>query len=161
MGAEDAYRRAARCSLASFASCFSGDELAEVLCFKGVKGPAERAGGAVASGADGQALSKAFTALGYDEGSLGFVDVSAMESQRLRELIEMVDPVMLVTLDDVARKTLCICLEIPQPDWGIRANSKGRGIVAVKAFEASLNSDEAKRIAWHQLKAAVRESSPM
>lgn len=155
---DDVYPTAARSVLESLAGCFSGDPIAEVLCLKGVPGPAEKSGESVGSGPDGEALAKALPVLGYDEGALAFLEVEGIGPQLLREAIEAVDPAVVVTLDPAARTAACGCLGVPEPDPGVMVMAHGRALVAVDSFETSLASEDAKRIAWHQLKAASRDA---
>lgn len=172
--------------LRPYADSWAGDPLAEVLCLKGIPGPAELAGGAVCSGTDGDALAKAVIALGYDEGAWAAVDVTRLDAQGLRVVIEAIDPQAILTLDGPAREAFvraCSVAESRSPasegaeapgdsassgasitrprsaddlPFGVAVRVGGRVVVAIDRFETSLADDSKKRISWHQMKAATR-----
>lgn len=153
---DDMFLGAAQAVVGPYRDRISGDLLATFLCCKGLPGPAERAGGAVCSGDDGVALAKAAVALGYDEGSFAAVDVAGLPPDSLRLIIEAIDPAVVVSVDGPAREAVSSALGTSLPGYGVLVRAAGRRFLAVDSFEGSLVSDEAKRRAWHQLKAARR-----
>lgn len=145
----------------SDAVSWRGALLAEIAFVKGLAGPAESAGGAACSGADGEALGKAAEALGYPPDS-AFFTLSRPEpglaagrrAARLRLQLESVDARTIVALDAAAAEDLAAAFETPPLRFGAVATVLGRRLAAVDGFEASLSDEAAKRIAWRQLQAA-------
>jgi len=143
---------------------WSGDPLARVMLVKGVPGPAERAGGEVLSGEDGEAARKALAALGLLEHGLfatlsrpAASDPRARVSRLLRQ-IEAVDPRVLVALDPVAAEDLGAALGI-QLEVGRPQQHRGRVVLAVDDFAASLADEDRKRRVWLQLRTLAEQSS--
>jgi hypothetical protein len=163
------FERRARAELASADACLPGADavayrgalLAEVAVVKGLPGPAEAAGGAALSGADGEAAVKALEALGWRSDELFFTlsrpvggDAESY-AKRLRLQIEAVDPRIVVALDAQAAEDLGRALDVDAPTPGRPAVAMGRRLVAVTAFEASLGSERLKRVAWTEMKLAA------
>jgi hypothetical protein len=139
-----------------------GALLAEIAVVKGRRGPAENAGGAAMSGADGEKMSLALEALGHDVSSVYYTlsrsepGLGAAErAARLKALIEAVDPELVVATDPEAAEDLACAFGVEALAVGAVTRVSGRRFVALSGFEDSLVSDEAKRPVWEQLKAAA------
>jgi hypothetical protein len=138
-----------------------GALLAQVVAVKGLAGPAEASGGAALSGADGVAVVKALGALGWSAGDIFFAmsrpepGISAeRRADRLRLLLEAVDPKLVVALDSEARTDVAAALGITRLPLGESVRALGRRVVAVDGFEASLADPAHKKRVWSQLQAA-------
>lgn len=118
-------------------------------------------------GADGDALEKAFIALGWSRNCwLGVTlepdDAQPLDADRLRELLEIVDPLVIVTLDEKARKTLIASYRAEDPGLsksflpGTMQSILGRRFVSVEDFSAALSDSRKKQLAWAQLKQVKR-----
>jgi len=139
------------------AGCVSGNLLCQVACVKGIPSRDEIAGAPVCSGTDGEALGKAFPALGYPEGELpAFVAAYACDEQQLRLIIEVLDPELVVAVDQTAGRALAAAFKMPLLAAGAPRTHMGRRFLVVHDFQGSLASMETKRRAWAQLKAARR-----
>jgi hypothetical protein len=144
----------------SDAVAWRGDMLADVFVVKGLAGPAESAGGAAVSGADGEAADKALAALGHDMAH-AFFTLSRPEpgiepearSARLRMQIEAVDPRLIVALDAEAGEDLGRAFGVRLP-LGKELRVLGRRMLAVDGLEASLADPARKKRVWRQLQAA-------
>lgn len=142
-----------------------GALLARIAAVKGLPGPAEASGGAAMSGSDGEALTKALEALGYDADTM-FFTLSRPEpgmdreraSDRLRLQLESVDPQVIVALDAEAAADLAEAFGCATPVPGaVPLRILGRRIVAVSGFEAALSDPKAKQRVWAELKATKAE----
>lgn len=139
----------------------SGNLLPEIALVKGLPGPAEATGGAALSGADGHALAKALTALGWPEDSW-FATLSRPEPStspdaralRLRAQLEAVDPRIIVALDAQAAEDVALAFGVSHLRIGESVRVLGRRLVALEGFEASLSDEGRKRRVWQQLHAA-------
>jgi hypothetical protein len=139
----------------------AGALLADVVAVKGLAGPAEATGGPALSGADGEAVSKALAALGWEAGSV-FATLSRPEpgipaekrADRLRQQIEAVDPALVLALDAEAAEDLAGAFGVATPRFGDAVRVLGRKIVAVDGMEASLSDPARKRRVWRQFQAA-------
>jgi uracil-DNA glycosylase len=144
----------------SDAVAWRGDLLADVFVVKGLPGPAEAAGGAAVSGADGEAADKALAALGHDMTHAFFtlsrpepgIDPEACAS-RLRMQIMAVDPRLVVALDAEAGEDLGRAFGVRLP-LGQEQRVLGRRMLAVDGLEASLADPARKKRVWRQLQAA-------
>ena len=141
---------------------YGGAVLAEVALVKGLPGPAEAAGGAALSGADGEAAVKALEALGWNPAQVFFTlsrPVAGLEperrARRLRAQIEAVDPLVVLALDSEAAEDLADAFGCDPPGPGLPSEAFGRRLVAVGGFEASLASEKLKRAAWNEIKLAA------
>lgn len=142
----------------------SGALFAEVCAVKGLAGPAEATGGPALSGADGAALGKALAALGWDPQAL-FCALSRPEpgipaerrADRLRVLIEAVDPTLVLALDAEAAVDVAEAFGIAVPAFGAPVWVLGRRVLAVEGLEASLSEPARKARVWRQLQAAKPE----
>jgi len=138
----------------------SGALLAQVALVKGLPGPAEAAGGAALSGADGAAADAALTTLGY-EPSAAFRILSrpepTLESSarvtRLRYALEAVDPAIVIALDAEAAEDVRVAFDLSRLPFGRPVKSGGRTILAVDGLEASLVDQARKRRVWRQMQA--------
>jgi len=139
-----------------------GALLAEVAVVKGLAGPAEASGGSAMSGADGEALTKALGALGYEPQSV-FFTLSRPEpgidreqaSDRLRLQLESVDPRVIIALDAEAAADIAEAFGCTVPVvGGTPLRILGRRIIAVGGFEAALADPKAKQRVWSEIKAA-------
>jgi hypothetical protein len=138
-----------------------GNPVSRVLVLKGLAGPAEASGGEAVSGADGDAIDKALTALGWAEGDAFYAmtrpEPGIAEDRRVprvKALVEALDPVVAIALDAEAAEDLSAAIghEIAS---GKPADVAGRRYVAVDGMEASLGNDALKKAVWRQLQAAA------
>lgn len=142
-----------------------GELLADVVVVKGLPGPAEAAGGAAMSGADGEAASRALEALGYDP-ALAFFTLSRPEpglddearARRVRLQVEAVDPAAVIAVDAEAAEDLAAAFELSKLRFGAAERVAGRLLVAADGLEASLADERRKQLVWRQLKAAKAEA---
>lgn len=143
----------------------SGCLPARLLLVKGAPGPAELAGGEVISGADGDAVHKILAALGFSAEDyfavvsrpvgtdLARPDVARAVADRMRLIIEAVDPESVVALDMLAAEDISRALDVPALRFGHCAMARGRRLLAVDGLEASLADPQRKRRVWAQFKA--------
>ena len=157
-----------------FLAHISGSLLASLVVIKGLPGSAELAGAPPFSGADGLALDKAFGRLGWGFGSLdtrmwfGLAlfspDQPTLTPQELRFICELIDPLLIVTLDDPARLALIDAFiseeEAYMADFTPGAENwvLGRHLVSVDGFEAALEDEALKQRAWAQLKRCTNKA---
>lgn len=151
-------------SLAPGSDCvaWSGVPIAEVALVKGCPGPAEASGGAALSGADGEALGKALSALGWSESAV-FATLSRSEpaaepearAVRLRAQLEAVDPRVVIALDAEAAEDVARAFGTKPLKAGEATRVLGRRLVAIDGFETSLGDEVLKRRVWKQLRAAA------
>lgn len=135
-----------------------GDELAEVLLAKGEPGPGDRAAGYALAGADGEAADKALDALGLPQARFALCTRAAglsddARAQRVRMLVEAVDPSVVLALDMLAAADLAQAFGIDPLAPGVTRLWSGRTLLAVEGLEASLADEDLKRRVWRQLKA--------
>ncbi len=158
-------------NLAPYRAYYSGDELASLVAVKGDPGAVERAGAAPFSGEDGAALDKSFGHLGWGWGSrdtrtwlgilLSPIDTTLLEKKELRVLCELVDPLIIVALDETARLALVEAFAPPDKKSttdvprGGKATVFGRIMVSVDGFEQALGDEKEKQRVWAQLKQAA------
>ena len=154
-----------------------------MLAVKGWRGEAEEAGGKPLSGFDGKALERAFERLEWTTDTwcgilLTPVGAEPLNGDHLRRFIEILDPTVIVALDDAAYRALSEVLSEAfvgniSNEVSLRQNSievspkqnpkttdaQGRLLVSVNGFEAALNSlnlEADKQRVWWQLKQASR-----
>lgn len=162
----DLYRQRSEQALGGVRPHFAGELAGLFMAVKGVPGAAERAGGQIMSGDDGEALRKSLGRLGFDESQVCYclvelADGSRMAPADLRRAVETVDPIVVVTLDAAARQAFCEAFGLSQPPaFGEKVRVRGYIYVAVEDFEEALATQEGKRAAWAQLKAAARPGEP-
>lgn len=147
-----------------------GATAAAIVLVKGRPGPAEAAGGAACSGADGDALHAAIETLGWDPAHAfftlsrptgGATGDGSHAAARLRRQIEAVDPQLAVALDAQAAEDLAEAFGVEALAPGAHVRAGGRRIAAVADFEASLGDEAAKRVAWTQLKSVATPDGPV
>jgi hypothetical protein len=134
----------------------------DVAVVKGLPGPAEAAGGAAVSGADGEAVARALERLGHDP-ALVFYTLArpepgiepAARADRLRLQIEAVDAALVIALDADAAADLARAFELRALPAGRVVIGCGRRFVAADGLEASLSDPVRKRRVWRQLSAAA------
>jgi hypothetical protein len=158
--------------LEPFASYHTGTGLASLVALKGKPGKAELEGGAPFSGGDGLALDKAFGRLGWGLGSmdtrtwfgilLAPLGKPALSPGELRLICEIVDPLAIVALDEIARVALIEAFTSAETGFladftpGRQCAVLGRDFVSVEGFEDSLTDEDAKQKVWAQLKKTAR-----
>lgn len=141
---------------------WSGSLMPSVALIKGLAGPAESAGGAALSGADGEAAAKALEALGHDPAqsfaALSRPDASAsseVRAVRVRLLVEAVDAPIVIALDAESAEDLARAFGVDRLGFGKAVRVAGRRLLGVDGLEASLADEKRKRRVWAQLKAAA------
>lgn len=137
----------------------SGDRFPVVAFVKGSPGPAERRGDPVMSGPDGEAAAKALVRLGFDPAStFAVLSRPVIRSEggdcisRLRQVLEAIDPALIVGVDEQARLDLSEAFDIDVV-FGRATTVLGRTVVAVDGLEASLAEEPCKRRVWRQMQA--------
>jgi hypothetical protein len=154
--------------LEPFAAHIVGNPLASLIALKGKPGKAELDGGVPFCGADGLALDKAFGRLGWGFGSkdtrawcgilLACPNKASLSAQNLRLICEIIDPLAIVSLDEIARACLITAFESVEEGFladftfGSQTWVLGRQLVSVENFEDSLSDDATKQRAWAQLR---------
>lgn len=160
--------------LKPYAPYRTGDPLASLIAFKATPGVSEQEGGLPFSGADGLALDKAFGRLGWGFGSkdtrtwMGLLlkpcHYPKLSPDELRTVCEIVDPLVVVALDEEARKVLVEAYAFAAEELsvvlsrGSQCDVLGRHFVSVDGFEDSLNDEATKQKAWAQLKQCTYRS---
>lgn len=145
----------------------AGNAFSPVVLVKGELNEAERAGSELLSGADGEALRSALSAIGWapqDFCALSAVDVegAALPVELFREALEALDPEAVVLLDnaaaDLMREAYADGLAIIE-DFdtamlmpGLVASVLGRRVLALDGFEAALAAPAEKQRMWAYLK---------
>jgi hypothetical protein len=139
-----------------------------LIALKGKPGSAELNGKTPFYGADGLALDKAFGKLGWGFGSqdtrtwygilLAPVNRPPLLATELRLICEIIDPLVIVSLDDIAHTALVSAFKSTEEGFladftpGSQTQVLGRKLVSVEEFEDSLSGEESKQRAWAQLK---------
>lgn len=155
-------KQADRLAPASDVVSWRGSLIPDVAVVKGRAGVAEAAGGSAMSGADGEALAKALSALGHDPEQAFFtlsrpdsgVDAAA-RAARLRAQLEAVDAPLVISLDVQAAEDVAAAFGLAALPFGTLAVACGRRLVAVDGFEASLSDEGAKKRIWEQMRPAT------
>lgn len=145
----------------------SGCAFPAILFVKGTPNAEEAAGAAPLSGADGEALFKAVSALGYAPEDwaciLGtLVDGASLTPELLSLAIATLSPLTLVATDEAARSLICDTLAADLVEVadlseallepGTVAQVAGLRVMALGGFEAALASPEQKQVMWARLK---------
>lgn len=138
-----------------------GNVLAEVLLVKGEPGPGDLAAGRALAGEDGAAIGKALDALALPKERFAFCTRvgetgSPERIRRVRQLVEAIDPRVVVLLDAGAAEDFGAAYGQPAPTVGVVASVLGRAVLALDGFEASLADEPRKRRVWRQLRALDR-----
>lgn len=133
-----------------------GDLLAEVLLVKGEPGPSERETHRALSGDDGSAIGKALDALGLPAARYALCSrpaklARAARLERLRLMVEAIDPRTVVLLDATAAEDFAGAYGAEPLVPGAAVVIEGRIVLGVEDFEASLGDEARKRRAWRQL----------
>ena len=150
----------------------AGFELADVLLVKGELSEAERAGGALLSGPDGDALRSALHALGYADDDWAAVSADVRDAasdawalaapEDLAWAVEVVDPELICALDDVAASELAAAFDLPAaPTAGSVTVVRGRRLLALGGFADALADPSQKRVMWERLKQVPPLGSPL
>jgi hypothetical protein len=144
----------------------TGSLFADVLLVKALPGPAETAGGDAISGPDGTAAEKALVALGLEAESVFKVMSRSVPgddervSERLRLIVEAVDPDAVIALDRVAGSDVARALGIVCPEPGVPAMVRGRALLVLDGLEDSLADEALKRRVWGQFKRLAPRRRP-
>lgn len=164
----------------------AGNGFSPIVLVKGELNEAERAGGELLAGADGDALRAALLRLGYapedfcalaavmGEGDPAVVPTTPpgdpLPAPLLREALEAVDPEAVVLLDEgavqVMREAYADALasieqfEVAMLEPGLVASVLGRRVLALGGFEAALADPRAKQRVWAYLKQLPPAGSP-
>jgi hypothetical protein len=87
------------------------------------------------------------------------VGASSSDTQRdrLRLIIEAVDPRAILALDPMAAADVAAVLGLESIPSGTAVRVGGRQVVALDGLEASLADEKLKRRVWRQLKALKRD----
>lgn len=136
----------------------AGDELADVMLLKGEPGSADIEASRVLAGPDGEAADKALDALGLSVARFAACTRAGDSDReppqdRLRMLVEAVDPRVIVALDPVAASDLAAAYGVEVPRAGRLVRMGGRDVVALDGLEASLGDEGLKRRVWLQFQA--------
>lgn len=163
-----------------------GNAFSPIVLVKGELNEAERAGGDVLAGADGDALRAALGRLGYAPEDFCALSAVAGAGDRtvvpttpagsmlspdvFREALEALDPEAIVLLDDVAATEMreayaAELAAIEQFDVamlapGLVARVLGRRVLALDGFEAALGDAAAKQRMWAYLKQLPPAGAP-
>ncbi len=134
---------------------------APTLLVKSRASTAESEAGVALAGATGEAAGKALAGLRLEPewaavvSRQGNAELTAVR-QRLRLLLEAVDPDVVIALEAEAAEDVASALGTPPLRFGTVARVHGRRVLAVDGFEASLSDEVRKRRIWRQL-TALRE----
>lgn len=139
----------------------AGNAFSSVLLVKGTMGPAEQAGGALLSGADGKALRAALLKLGYAPEDWMAISAPA-DPELLRQAVVAVDPATLVMCDEAAASAIreafaddLVALANPEDALlspGCLIMVAGIRMLNLGGFEAALQSNREKQRMWAYLK---------
>jgi len=162
------YRESITRQLETFFPYIRGNYLASLIAVKGTPGPTELEGNLPFSGADGLALDKALSSLGWGFGSqntrvwLGIIPTMPgypeLSPSELRLICEVVDPLAIISLDESARLALIRAFEPVRKTMasdflpGAELWVLGRQLVSVDGFEEALCLESSKQKVWSQLK---------
>ncbi|MBS5450560.1 MAG: hypothetical protein KHY83_05305 [Coriobacteriia bacterium] len=148
-----------------------GQAFAQVCLLKGELSDAERDGGLLLGGPDGAALTSALAALGYPDDCWAALstDVRAAgrpwapaEPDDLAWAIEVVDPELVIALDDKAARALRGAYAVDAPlAPGEVVRVRGRRFIALGGFADALGDPAAKRIMWDRLKRVPPLGDPL
>lgn len=146
----------------------SGQVPSPVLLIKGELNDAERAGAAILSGADGEALKKSLKVLGYPEGQISAVSVISvlqpqdegsqavlgeLPAELIRLAVETIDSELVILTDTLAAQRFARAYELDDEiKEGLPTRVWGRTVLALGGFEAALQDPQAKQVMWARLK---------
>lgn len=137
----------------------SGSAPADVLVLKGDADPLDIEKGSALAGEDGEALCKALDALGWGGPpyALCLRDADpALSAESLALVVEAVDPDLVIALDGHAASDIAAALGVTLIA-GEPAHVRGRLVLAIDDFVASLGDEVKKRRVWSQLKSVRRD----
>jgi len=145
---EDICRITVAARVEPFLECLEGDTLARIACVTSGPVPLPEA---VRS-----ALDKALAALGWPPERFVAASTRTLAGERLRLCLESLDPLVTVALDTGAAGLIAVAYgaAVPAPGASVQL-PLGRRLVVVDGFAEALGSVEAKRVVWHQLRAAA------
>lgn len=131
-----------------------------------VVGSCDEAGAPPLSGESGEAVAKALSALGFDDGST-FVIASRPSGDaagdalagRLRLALEAVDPALVLALDSPGATDVCAAFGLAALPAGEPVVALGRTFGYVGEFAASLGDEHAKAPVWKAMKAIARANA--
>lgn len=108
-----------------------------------------------------KALKASSAALNHGDDPL-FLDVEGCAPQDLALAVHTCDPWSVVAVDEQSIEALRVAFSVPADEFApdTPAIVRGYTFVAVPAFEACLQDQEAKRVAWRCLKDAQRPGKP-
>lgn len=154
----------------------AGNGYSPILLVKGDLNEAERSGGDLLAGVDGQALRAALDAIGWapedfcalatvagaGDGTGPVAAGEPLPTETLREAVEALDPEAVVLLDAAAADAFRAAYDdelsaiedagAAALTPGIVASVLGRRMLALPGFEASLSDAHAKQVCWAYLK---------
>lgn len=137
----------------------TGDPAGRVLLLKGEPAPADLGAGVAFAGPDGEAAAKAVEALGHDPAHAWMTCTrpvaglaEAAYAERLRLVVEAVDPILVVALDPVAGADLAAASGVAALEQGRPLEVMGRTIGSTESLAASLPDMEAKARVWRQMR---------
>lgn len=149
----------------------SGRACADVCLLKGELSDEERAGGVLLGGPDGTALRAALGALGYPDACWAAVSTRLRTAGRpwapaspedLAWAVEVVDPELVIALDDEAAEALRAAYDVDTPlAAGEVVRVRGRRFLALGGFAASLDDPAAKQLMWARLKRVPPLGEPL
>ena len=151
-----------------------GNVFSPIVLVKGELDEAERSGGELLGGADGEALRAALLALGYAPEDFCAMascsDDAPLAPELFREALEALDPEAVLLLDDAAaaamREAYADALaEIEDFDAAMLAPGRlasvlGRRVVALDGFERSLSDKREKQRMWAYMKQLPPAGAP-
>jgi hypothetical protein len=145
-------------ALAGVAGGWSGDPLGAVALVVGT--PAGAEGGLLVAEA-AEAVAKALSALGFEEGSAFMIasrpadgDPPALTA-RLRLALEAVDAPLVLALDPQAAEDLAAAFGLQRLDPGRPARAQGRVLGSAGDFAGSLGDSRAKSRVWTAMKSVA------
>ena len=164
-------------ALSPYKAYLAGWAGADVLLVKSVPSQAELEQGSPFCGEDLTALLAALESLGWGQDNWCGVLTAApnqkvLPTSDLRLIIEINDPMLIITLDENARLALLQALDSGDKNKGLSpktnspttfavgeiSSASGRQLLALSDFEASLADEQSKQQVWAQLKQISRSS---
>ena len=149
-----------------------GEACAQVCLLKGQLSDEELEGGALLGGPDGTALSSALAALGYPDGCWAAISTlvrapgqgtwAPAAPEELAWAVEVVDPELVVALDDEAAQALQAAFDVEaQLEPGEVTRVLGRRFLALGGFADALGDPGAKQLMWARLKRVPPLGDPL
>lgn len=157
--------------LARMGFLLRGQACATVCLLKGQLSDEERAGGELLGGPDGAALVSALAALGYPDDCWAAISTrvrtpgqpwTPAAPDELAEAVEVVDPELVIALDDEAAEALRAAYDVDVPlAPGEVARVLGRRFLALGGFADALGDPRAKQLMWARLKRVPPLGDPL